>query len=571
MGERPILPYVPLPVSVREWDPRLLEVAERVTSLIERVAHGHPVEHVGSSAVPGLIGKNIIDLVMPAEPEEIPGIVAAVKGLGFGPQQGPAAWPDTRPMLVGTIDHHGTEFQVHLHVVPHERDDFREFVAFRDALRADPELRDGYVAAKTSVLAGAGGSIDGRRYSTAKSPFVEEALFRTGIRRPPSDRPLPLAPGSIIGILGGGQLGRMLALAARSLGFGIAILDPDPACPAAAVADEVVVGAYDDTEAALQLADASAVVTYELEHVGERSVAAVVTRVPVRPGLTPLRVTQDRLAERRFLHRRGEPVAPWREVVDPASVRSAADELGYPSRLKTSIGGYDGRSQARIVDASGVEAAFAAVAGDGERPLLLEKELAFETEISVTVARDRDGRTKAFPVARNLHDRGVLVETVAPAPVGPVVTGDAMGMAGRLARALDVVGLLTLELFVMPDQRLVINELAPRVHNSAHWTIEGALTSQFEQHVRAICGLPLGAPTEHGPTAMVNLLGTGVDRPARMTGLEHALHDSGVHVHVYGKRRVFERRKMGHVTVVGHSGEEALERAWAAAARISWA
>jgi 5-(carboxyamino)imidazole ribonucleotide synthase len=571
VSDRPILPYVPLPVSVKDWDPRLPEVAEHVITLIDRVAPGHPVEHVGSSAVPGLIGKGIIDLVLPAEPEEIPGIVTAVKGLGFGPQQGPAAWPDTRPMLVGTVDDHGTEFQVHLHIVPHERDDFREFVAFRDALRADPVLRDGYVAAKTSVLAGAGGSIDGRRYSTAKSPFVEDALFKTGIRRAPMDRPIPLAPGATIGILGGGQLGRMLALAARTIGFRIAILDPDPACPAAALADEVIVGGYDDTDAALQLADASAVITYELEHVGERSVAAVAARVPVRPGITTLRVTQDRLAERRFLHGRGEPVAAWREVTDLASTRAAADELGYPLRLKAAIGGYDGRSQARIGEPSEIDAAYAAVAGEGERAMLLEAELAFDAEISVTVARDRDGRTLAFPVARNLHDRGVLVETVAPAPVGPVVTGDAMGMAGRLARGLDVVGLLTVELFVMPDQRIVINELAPRVHNSAHWTIEGAQTSQFEQHIRAITGLPLGTTTEHGPTAMVNLLGTGVDRPARMTGLDHALHDPGVHVHVYGKRRVFERRKMGHVTVVGHTAEEALERAWAAAARISWA
>ena len=571
MTDRPIQPYVPQPVTVRDWDPRLLEVAARAADLVREVAPGHPVEHVGSSAVPGLIGKNIVDLVVPAEPEEIPAVVDALLAIGFGPQQGPAAWPATRPMLVGTLEHGGEAFQVHLHVVPHERDDFREFVGFRDALRADPALRDGYVAAKRSVLEGAHGPIDGRRYSTAKSPFVEDALFSHGIRHAPSDRPLPLAPGATIGVLGGGQLGRMLALAARTLGYRVAILDPDPACPAAAVADEVIVGGYDDTDAALQLADASAVVTYELEHVGERSVAAVAARVPVRPGLTTLRLTQDRLAERRFLHGRGEPVAPWRAVRDVASARAAADELGYPLRLKAAIGGYDGRSQVRIADPSEVAAAVAALGGGPERPLLLERELEFEREISVTVARDRDGRTMAFPVAANVHDRGVLVETVAPAPVGPVVTGDAMGMAGRLARGLDVVGLLTVELFVMPDQRLVINELAPRVHNSGHWTIEGCLTSQFEQHVRAICGLPLGTPTEHGPTAMVNLLGTGEDRPARVEGLEDALRDGGVHVHVYGKRRVFERRKMGHVTVIGHTADEALERARAAASRISWA
>jgi 5-(carboxyamino)imidazole ribonucleotide synthase len=170
-----------------------------------------------------------------------------------------------------------------------------------------------------------------------------------------------------------------------------------------------------------------------------------------------------------------------------------------------------------------------------------------------------------------VHDQGILVESTAPAPIDPVVVGDSMGLAGRLARGLDVVGLLTVELFLLPGGRIFINELAPRVHNSGHWTIEGAVTSQFEQHVRAICGLPLGAPSPHGPTAMVNLLGSGEDRPARLVGLEDALRDAGAHVHVYGKRRVFERRKMGHVTVIGHTPDEALERAHTAAHKLSWA
>ena len=205
MEDRPIRPYVPAPVAVAEWDPRSPDVAARLIALIEEAAPGHVVEHVGSSAVPGLIGKGIIDLVVPAEPEEIPGMVDALYGLGFGPQQGPAAWPPTRPMLVGQVVHEGTEFQVHLHIVPPERDDFREFVGFRDALRDDPALRDGYVHAKTSVLDAAGGPIDGRRYSTAKSPFVEDALFSHGIRRVPADRPVALAPGATIGISAAGS------------------------------------------------------------------------------------------------------------------------------------------------------------------------------------------------------------------------------------------------------------------------------------------------------------------------------------------------------------------------------
>ncbi len=571
MEDRPIRPYVPAPVAVAEWDPRSPDVAARLIALIEEAAPGHVVEHVGSSAVPGLIGKGIIDLVVPAEPEEIPGMVDALYGLGFGPQQGPAAWPPTRPMLVGQVVHEGTEFQVHLHIVPPERDDFREFVGFRDALRDDPALRDGYVHAKTSVLDAAGGPIDGRRYSTAKSPFVEDALFSHGIRRVPADRPVALAPGATIGILGGGQLGRMLGLAARTLGYRIAVLDPDAECPAAAVADEVVVGGYDDIDAALRLAERADVVTYELEHISVRAAAAVAERVPVRPGIRTLQVTQDRLAERRFLHGRGEPIAPWRAVSSLAEVTAGADALGFPLRLKAAIGGYDGRSQVRIAGPDEVAAAFSGLGGGPERPLLLEQELAFETELSVTVARDRDGRTVAFPVARNVHDQGILVESTAPAPIDPVVVGNSMGLAGRLARGLDVVGLLTVELFLLPGGRIFINELAPRVHNSGHWTIEGAVTSQFEQHVRAICGLPLGAPSPHGPTAMVNLLGSGEDRPARLVGLEDALRDAGAHVHVYGKRRVFERRKMGHVTVIGHTPDEALERAHTAAHKLSWA
>ena len=477
MEDRPIRPYVPAPVAVAEWDPRSPDVAARLIALIEQAAPGHVVEHVGSSAVPGLIGKGIIDLVVPAEPEEIPGMVDALYGLGFGPQQGPAAWPPTRPMLVGQVVHEGTEFQVHLHIVPPERDDFREFVGFRDALRDDPALRDGYVHAKTSVLDAAGGPIDGRRYSTAKSPFVEDALFSHGIRRVPADRPVALAPGATIGILGGGQLGRMLGLAARTLGYRIAVLDPDAECPAAAVADEVVVGGYDDIDAALRLAERADVVTYELEHISVRAATAVAERVPVRPGIRTLQVTQDRLAERRFLHGRGEPIAPWRAVSSLAEVTAGADALGFPLRLKAAIGGYDGRSQVRIAGPDEVAAAFSGLGGGPERPLLLEQELAFETELSVTVARDRDGRTVAFPVARNVHDQGSSSSRSRPRRSTRSVVGDSMGLAGRLARGLDVVGLLTVELFLLPGGRIFINELAPRVHNSGHWTIEGAVTS----------------------------------------------------------------------------------------------
>ncbi len=203
--------------------------------------------------------------------------------------------------------------------------------------------------------------------------------------------------------------------------------------------------------------------------------------------------------------------------------------------------------------------------------LLLEAELDFEAELSVVCARDARGRTLPYPVSRNVHDAGILVESVAPAPLDPVVAAEAQRLAERIAVDLGIVGLLTAELFLLGDGSLAVNELAPRVHNSGHWTIEGAATSQFEQHVRAICGLPLGSPQAHGPTAMVNILGEGPGRDARLAGLDEALADPLVHVHVYDKRRVFERRKMGHVTLAGAATpEDALDRARAAAALLSW-
>jgi 5-(carboxyamino)imidazole ribonucleotide synthase len=369
----------------------------------------------------------------------------------------------------------------------------------------------------------------------------------------------------------------MLGFAARELGYRIAILDPDPDCPARAIADRQVVAAYDDRDAAMRLAEGCAVITYELEHVSAALVDALAERLPVRPGSLALKMTQDRLAERGFLAGIGVPTAPWREVRTERDLRVGAAALGYPLRLKAAIGGYDGRGQLRISGADGLEgldAAWAALgpgaAGSG---LLLEAELAFACELSVVLARDLEGRVVPFPVARNLHDAGILVESVAPAPapVTDLLAREAHALAERIAVALDLVGLLTVELFLLRDGSLAVNELAPRVHNSGHWTIEGAATSQFEQHIRAICGLPLGSAEAHGPAAMVNLLGTGELRAATLAGLDAALADSLVHVHVYDKRRVFERRKMGHVTVVGAATpDEALERARVALALLRW-
>jgi 5-(carboxyamino)imidazole ribonucleotide synthase len=382
----------------------------------------------------------------------------------------------------------------------------------------------------------------------------------------------PLFPGAVIGVLGGGQLGRMLGFAARSMGYGIVVLDPDPACPAAAIADRVVVGAYDDAAAATELAALVDVATYELEHVDAGVVAALDARLPVRPGLHALTVAQDRLAERRFAAGLGIATAPWCEVAEPADLEAAARKLGFPLRLKAPFGGYDGRSQVRIRDADDLPGALERLGRPPRTPLLLEAELDYEAELSVVVARALDGRTAVFPVGRNVHDAGILVESVAPADVPADVAAAATALGERIVEALDAVGVVTAELFLLRDGTLAVNELAPRVHNSGHWTIEGARTSQFEQHVRAICGLPLGDPAAHGPTAMVNLLGTGEPREAHLAGVAHALADPLVHLHVYAKRTVFERRKMGHLTVAGApTADEALGRARAALAKLRWA
>jgi len=561
-----IRPYERRVAHVGPWDPRSPEVAARIADLIRARRPDLAVEHIGSTAVPGLPGKGIIDLSIEADPERIPGIVESLYRLGFQPQPGPDPWPPTRPMLVGAILAGEDEFRIHLHVQPTGGDMARD-LAFRDALRADPELTRQYAALKTEITGGS--SVDGFRYTHSKTTWILGVYKQLGYRIP------AILPPATIGILGGGQLGRMLAMAGRALGYRIRILDPDPDCPAAPVADHVEIGTYDDLEAARRLAAGCAVVTYELEHVSLELVKALDTgAVPIRPGPYALKLTQDRLAERRFLEANGALVAPWREVGSAEDLADGIAALGTPLRLKASIGGYDGRSQVRIGEATDTGPARLLLEREAAagRPLLLERELPFEAELSVIVARGVDGITSGFPVARNVHDRGILVESSAPAGVPAATAAAAIDLASDLATGMGMVGLLTAELFHMPDGSLVVNELAPRVHNSGHWTIEGTVTSQFEQHVRAICGLPLGDTTlRDGGAATVNLLGSGPDRPAAMRGLERALEMADVHVHAYDKRRVFERRKMGHVTAVGSSAAAAMEAARDAASRIAWA
>ena len=561
-----ILPYERRVAHVSAWDPRAVDVAAAVGGLVRRRRPDLTVEHIGSTAVPGLPGKGIVDLSVEAEPAAIPGIVEALLELGFQPQPGPDPWPPTRPMLVGAVELGGEEFRIHLHVQPTGGDMPRD-LAFRDALRRDPELLRQYAELKTRITGGT--SVDGFRYTHSKTTWILDVYKRLGFRVP------AILPPATIGILGGGQLGRMLALAARELGYRIAVLDPDPHCPAAAVADRLEVGSYDDIAAARRLADGCAVITYELEHVSLELVKALDDgSVAIRPGPYALKLTQDRLAERRVLEANEATVAPWREVSSGEGLATAIQELGMPLRLKASIGGYDGRSQVRIGGPEDLPSARSILdreLGAG-RPMLLERELPFSAELSAIVARGVDGVTAGFPIARNVHDRGILVESSTPAAIPTATAELATALCADLATGMGMVGLLTAELFLMPDGSLVVNELAPRVHNSGHWTIEGTVTSQFEQHVRAICGLPLGSTAlRGGGAATVNLLGTGADRPASIRGVDRALEAPDVHVHAYDKRRVFERRKMGHVTAVRDTADEALEAATTAADQITWA
>jgi 5-(carboxyamino)imidazole ribonucleotide synthase len=556
-----------MPAPYEEWDPRTIGVARRVGELVRAKRPDLVVDHIGSSAVPGLPGKNVVDLGIEADPADVPNVAALLGELGFHTTTGARAFPPTRPLLVGSLEHDGRRFRIHAHVQPRGHRVFgrehRRDLAFRDALIADPALRAEYAGRKNAILET--GITDSMRYSMAKTEWIRAALDTIGVGDP------PLLPPATIGILGGGQLGRMLGLAARQLGYRIAVLDPDPACPAAAVADEAVVGGYGDVDAALRMAASADVITYELEHVSLELVQRLEWDWPVRPGAIALAPTQDRLEERRFAESEGARVAEWRSARDVDELRAAAVDLGLPFRIKAARGGYDGRSQVRVGDGRELEAAFEGIGRDASGAVLVERELDFEAELSVICARGIDGRPVTFPVARNRHDAGILVESVTPAALPPDIEDRARRLVMQLAEGLDLVGTLTAELFLMPDGTLVVNELAPRVHNSGHWSIEAAVTSQFEQHVRAITGLPLGETVlRAGGAATVNLLGTGPDREARPTGVDRALRSRDVHVHLYDKRRVFERRKMGHVTALGATPDEALERARVAAALIGW-
>ncbi|MEQ8442191.1 MAG: 5-(carboxyamino)imidazole ribonucleotide synthase [Alphaproteobacteria bacterium] len=351
-----------------------------------------------------------------------------------------------------------------------------------------------------------------------------------------SDPVIP--PGSTIGILGGGQLGRMLAVAASRLGYRCHIFEPQADCPASHVAAHIQAD-YDNLGALAEFADAVDVVTLEFENVPIGAVEFLAERVPVRPGAKALAVAQDRATEKSFLNNAGIETAPWAPVLNQRDLETAAEYVGLPAVLKTARLGYDGKGQATVKAGSSLAGLFDSLGGV---PCILEGFVEFDLEISVLTARGLDGSIACFAPVENEHRNHILYRTTVPARIDDAVAARAVEIARNTVQALDYYGLLAVEMFVCPDGRVLANEIAPRPHNSGHWSIDGALTSQFEQTVRAICGLPLGDPAPIAPCEMINLIGDEADQ------WRDLLAAPGTFLHLYGKAESRPGRKMGHLT-----------------------
>jgi 5-(carboxyamino)imidazole ribonucleotide synthase len=349
----------------------------------------------------------------------------------------------------------------------------------------------------------------------------------------------PLPPGSRIGILGGGQLGRMIVLAAARLGYRAHVFCPSSDEPALQVVEACTVAPYDDLAAIDAFADAVDVVTFEFENVPSAVVERIGARVPTRPGWKTLHIAQNRLREKDFLRGIGVPTADYREITGIDGLQRAIRDLGTPAVFKSAAYGYDGKGQVLIKPDTDLREAWAAMGADLG---ILETFVDFVTEISVIVARGLDGRMATYDPVENWHANHILDTTIAPARIAPRLTMQAEAMARHIAEALELVGLVAVEMFVTRDGRIIVNELAPRPHNSGHWTIDACVTSQFEQIVRAVCGLPLGATERHSDATMKNLIGDEVADWLKI------LSEPGAKLHLYGKAHARPGRKMGHVT-----------------------
>jgi 5-(carboxyamino)imidazole ribonucleotide synthase len=368
-----------------------------------------------------------------------------------------------------------------------------------------------------------------------------------------ADQTRLILPGSAIGVLGSGQLGRMFAIAARRMGYRVHTLSPDEDTPTGQIADVEINAPYTDLDAVSRFAQGVSVVTFEFENVPAETAAAAAGHAPVRPNGYVLHTTQHRLRAKTFLAQSGSPLTSFRRVESRESLATAAEELGLPAILKTADFGYDGKGQYRIRTQDEFEAAWAAV---GKREAVLEAFVDFEMEISVVAARSLTGDFVHFGAIENTHERGILDRSLAPARVTPKIANDAVEIARAVLAKLGVVGVLCVEFFVAKDGRLLINELAPRPHNSGHFTFDANVTSQFEQQLRAVCGLPFGAVTQLTPAAMGNLLGDLWQNSEPDWAAAAAIAD--VKLHLYGKLEPRPGRKMGHLTALAATAEQAL-------------
>ncbi|MFL5517357.1 MAG: 5-(carboxyamino)imidazole ribonucleotide synthase [Gemmatimonadales bacterium] len=365
-----------------------------------------------------------------------------------------------------------------------------------------------------------------------------------------------ILPGATLGVLGGGQLGRMFTLQARTMGYRVVVLDPDPGSPAGQLADRHLRADYTDPAALDQLARECAAITTEFENVPAEALERLSAWVRVRPPVAAVAITQDRIAEKSFLERHGFATAPFRAVSSTADLEEAVRVVGTPALLKTSRMGYDGKGQAPVEHPGDADRAFDQL---GQVPCVLEERLTLEREVSVVLARGDDGAVAPFPVGENRHRDGILETTMVPARIPAALADQALELAGRVATALDYVGVLGVELFVANGGRLYVNELAPRPHNSGHYTLDACTTDQFEQQVRALCGLPLAQPRLLTPVTMVNLLGDlWANGPPRWN---EVFRRPGVRLHLYGKAEARAGRKMGHLNCLAENADAALELA----------
>jgi 5-(carboxyamino)imidazole ribonucleotide synthase len=365
-----------------------------------------------------------------------------------------------------------------------------------------------------------------------------------------------ILPGSTIGFFGGGQLGRMTAMAARSFGYRIEVIDPDRDCPAAYVADHCIAASFNDVEAAVTMAKHCDVITLEIEKIGLDAINAAARFVPVRPAARVLEIIQDRAKQKDWLARNGFPVGEYRKASNVGELEEAIKQIGPRIFAKAAFGGYDGRGQFEISSPTQAAEAWDAL----RAPLVVaEKTIDLECEVSMMVARRPSGEAKVFPPAMNYHEQRILAWSVTPAPVSERIAMDASEIANEIARKMEVEGLLAIEMFIATDGRLLVNELAPRPHNSFHATQRACPTSQFEQLMRAVCDLPLGSVELLQPAAIANLLGD-LWLDGRKPDFVSALAIPGIRLHLYEKHTPRPGRKMGHLSAIGHTTDEALER-----------